>query len=264
MKIFFSENRVDYSTYTFDYAIYCLKESQAELTEVYEKGFLPYTGNWGIDGDIFYLARSLRVDLERFDDTSENRRVNRLVEPLNIRLEVIEKADFDLNSTEFVDFCQEYISQRIGDDNMSTERWQYILTRETGTHIIRFTADGKLLGFVFVALNSEILHYWFAFFDTEYMRTHSLGKWIMWRTIRWAKDNNLKKVYLGTAYKASALYKIRDHKGLSFFDGSGWNKDIEQLKELCKTDLEPKIADQFKTLNNQNEFLKNITNGLTT
>ena len=264
MKIFFSENRVDYSTYTFDYAIYCLKESQAELTEVYEKGFLPYTGNWGIEGDIFYLARSLRVDLERFDDTSENRRVNRLVEPLNIRLEVIEKADFDLNSTEFVDFCQEYISQRIGDDNMSTERWQYILTRETGTHIIRFTADGKLLGFVFVALNSEILHYWFAFFDTEYMRTHSLGKWIMWRTIRWAKDNNLKKVYLGTAYKASALYKIRDHKGLSFFDGSGWNKDIEQLKELCKTDLEPKIADQFKTLNNQNEFLKNITNGLTT
>ena len=260
MKIFFSENRVDYSTYTFDYAIYCLKESQAELTEVYEKGFLPYTGNWGIEGDIFYLARSLRVDLERFDDTSENRRVNRLVEPLNVRLEVIEKADFDLNSTEFVDFCQEYISQRIGDDNMSMERWQYILTRETGTHIIRFTVDGKLLGFVFVALNSEILHYWFAFFDTEYMRTHSLGKWIMWRTIRWAKDNNLKKVYLGTAYKASALYKIRDHKGLAFFDGSGWNKDIEQLKELCKTDIESKIADQFKTLNNQNEFLKNITN----
>ncbi|WP_435357488.1 GNAT family N-acetyltransferase [Emticicia sp. SJ17W-69] len=258
MKIFFSENRVDYSTYTFDYAIYCLKESQAELAEIYEKGFLPYTGNLDIEGDIFYLARSLRVDLERFEDTSENRRVNRLVEPLNIQLEVIKKEDFDLNSPEFVNFCQEYISQRIGDDNMSMERWQYILSRTTGTHIFRFTSGEKFLGFVFVALNDEILHYWFAFFDTEYMRTHSLGKWMMWRLIRWAKDNHLKNVYLGTAYKSSALYKIRDHKGLSFFDGSGWNKDIERLKELCKTDLEPKIADEFKTLTDQNSFLKGL------
>lgn len=258
MKIFFSENKVDYSTYTFDYTIYCLKESQAELTEIYEKGFLPYTGNLDIEGDIFYLARSLRVDLERFDDTSENRRVNRLVEPLNVQLEVIKKEDFDLNAPEFLSFCQEYISQRIGDDNMSMERWQYIISRETGTHIFRFTSEGKLLGFVFAALNNEMLHYWFAFFDTEYMRTHSLGKWIMWRVIRWAKDNNLKNVYLGTAYKASALYKIRDHKGLSFFDGSGWNKDVDRLKELCKTDLEPKVADEFKVLSDQNGFLKSL------
>ena len=258
MKIFFSENKVDYSTYTFDYTIYCLKESQAELTEIYEKGFLPYTGNLDIEGDIFYLARSLRVDLERFDDTSENRRVNRLVEPLNVQLEVIKKEDFDLNAPEFLSFCQEYISQRIGDDNMSMERWQYIISRETGTHIFRFTSEGKLLGFVFAALNNEMLHYWFAFFDTEYMRTHSLGKWLMWRVIRWAKDNNLKNVYLGTAYKASALYKIRDHKGLSFFDGSGWNKDVDRLKELCKTDLEPKVADEFKVLSDQNGFLKSL------
>jgi hypothetical protein len=258
MKIFFSENRVDYSTYTFDYAIYCLKQSQAELTDIYEQGFLPYTGNLGIEGDIFYLARSLRVDLDRFDDTSENRRVNRLLEPLNVQLKIIKKEDFDLNSTEFVSFCQDYISQRIGDDNMSMERWQYITSRETGTHIFQFTTEGKLLGFVFAALNNDILHYWFAFFDTEYMRTHSLGKWIMWRTIRWAKDNGLKSVYLGTAYKSSALYKIRDHKGLSYFDGSGWNKDVERLKELCKNDLEPKTADEFKTLSNQNEFLKKL------
>jgi leucyl-tRNA---protein transferase len=258
MKIFFSENRVDYSTYTFDYAIYCLKQSQAELPEIYEKGFLPYTANLTIEGFIFYLARSLRVELERFDDTSENRRVNRLVEPLGIALEVIRKENFDLNSTEFQSLCQEYITQRIGDDNMSLERWQYILSRETGTHIFRFSIENKLIGFVFVVMEADMLHYWFAFFDTEYMRTHSLGKWIMWRVIKWAKENDLKYVYLGTAYKSSALYKIRDHKGLAFFDGSGWNNDIERLKTLCKNDLEPKIADEFKTLDNQNDFLKKL------
>lgn len=258
MKIFFSENRVDYSTYTFDYAIYCLKESQSELPEIYEKGFLPYTGNLSIERDTFYLARSLRVELDRFEDTSENRRVNRLVEPLNIQLEVIKKEDFDLNSADFVNLCQEYISQRIGDDNMSMERWQYILSRKIGTHIFKFSIEGKIIGFVFAVLEGDMLHYWFAFFDTEYMRTHSLGKWLMWRVTRWAKDNNLKHVYLGTAYKSSALYKIRDHKGLAFFDGSKWNQDIERLKNFCKNDLEPKIADEFKTLDNQNEFLNQL------
>ncbi|WP_337041618.1 GNAT family N-acetyltransferase [Emticicia sp. 17c] len=258
MKIFFSENRVNYSNYTFDYAIYCLKESQSELAEIYEKGFLPYTGDLTIEGDIFYLARSLRVELDSFDDTSENRRVNRLVEPLQITLEVIRKEDFDLNDPAFVNFCQEYISQRIGDDNMSLERWQYILSRETGTHILRFTSEGKFLGFILAALDNTVLHYWFAFFDTEYMRTHSLGKWMMWRAIRWAKDNGLQYVYLGTAYKPGALYKIRDHKGLSYFDGYKWSKDIEKLKELCKNDLELKEADHFKLLDDKNTFLKKL------
>lgn len=258
MKIFFSENRVDYSNYTFDYAIYCYRESQEELPEIYAKGFLPYTGDLSIEGDIFYLARSLRVELDSFDDTSENRRVNRLVEPLKVELEVIKKEDFDLNDPSFVEFCQEYISQRIGDDNMSMERWQYILSREIGTHIFRFSSEGKLLGFILTALDKDILHYWFAFFDTEYMRTHSLGKWMMWRAIRWAKDNGLQYVYLGTAYKPGALYKIRDHKGLAYFNGYEWSKDIEKLKELCKTDLETKEADHFKLMGDKNGFLKKL------
>ncbi len=256
MKIFYSANTVDYSTYTFNYAIYCLKENQSEISQIYDKGFLPYTGSIDVNSDIFYLARSLRVELKDFEDTSENRRVNRLVEPLNIQLEVIAKADFDTNDPEFNHLCQSYISQRIGDDNMTKERWEYILSREIGTHIFRFTTEGKLLGFVYAVLENKILHYWFAFFNTDYMKTHSLGKWMMWRTIKWGQENNLDFVYLGTAYKAGALYKIRDHKGLSFFDGSGWSKDIEKLKILCKQDLEPRESDEFKALENKNAFLK--------
>jgi len=83
MNIFFSENHPDYSTYTFNYAIYCIKEAQNELPKIYEKGFLPYTGNLKIAADIFYLARSLRVNLERFTDTSENRRINRKITDLD-------------------------------------------------------------------------------------------------------------------------------------------------------------------------------------
>ena len=54
--------------------------------------------------------------------------------------------------------------------------------------------------------------------------------------IHWAQEKGLDFVYLGTCYKAKALYKIRDHKGVEFFDGVGWNENMNILKFLCQTD----------------------------
>jgi arginine-tRNA-protein transferase len=258
VKIFFSENNVDYTSYTFNYAIYAVKESQQEIDEIYSKGFLPYTGNVNINEELFYLARSLRVNLNDFEDTSENRRVNRLVEPLNIKLDVIAKNDFDLEDPVFKNLCSEYIRERIGDDNMSLERWDYILKQTTGTHFFRFSNEEKILGYVLACISDNLVHYWFAYFDTEYMRTHSLGKWMMWRVIKWAQENKKKYAYLGTAYKPAALYKIRDHKGLEFWDGKNWSNDIKKLKEWCQTDLEIKNTDRFKSLEDPNQFLKDL------
>jgi hypothetical protein len=258
MKIFLSENNVDYTTYTFSYALYALKEDQEDMTEMYEKGFLPYTGNPDMEKEVYYFARSLRVNLDKFDDTSENRRVNRMVEPLDISMTLHSKADFDTDGPEFLGFCENYINERIGEDHMNMERWKYILSRETGTHLFEFRTADKAVGYVLAALNGEMVHYWFAFFDTEYMRTHSLGKWMMWKVIRWAKDKGRKYAYLGTAYKPAALYKLRDHKGLEFWDGTAWNADVKTLKEWCQTDLEPKNADRFKNIENPDDYLSTL------
>lgn len=258
MKLFLSENTVDYTTYTFNYALYAVKESQEELSELYNRGFLPYTGNSALSHEVYYFARSLRVNLEKFDDTSENRRVNRLVEPLEITMNLIPKQEFDTANPGFMAFCEGYINERIGEDNMSIERWNYILSRETGTHLFEFRRADKIMGYVLGAVNDDMVHYWFAFFDTEYMRTHSLGKWMMWKVIRWAKENGRRHAYLGTAYKPAALYKIRDHKGLEFWDGTRWNEDVKTLKEWCQTDLEPKTADRFKSMENPDEYLDTL------
>ena len=47
----------------------------------------------------------------------------------------------------------------------------------------------------------------------------------------------MKYVYLGTCYGEKALYKVRDFKGIEFFDGSKWNNQINILKEMCKKDI---------------------------
>ncbi|MCX6379550.1 MAG: hypothetical protein NT023_08750 [Armatimonadetes bacterium] len=59
----------------------------------------------------------------------------------------------------------------------------------------------------------------------------------------------MQYAYLGTCYQPKALYKVRDHKGCEFFDGTGWNDDKTLLKTLCNADSEPPAsADLFKQL----------------
>lgn len=258
MKIFYSESGVDYSSYTFNYAIYCLKEHQQELPQIYDRGFLPYTGNLQIQENIFYLARSLRVDLEEFRDTSENRRVDRKVEELNIRLEVFKKSEFDITDPVFIDFCSAYAADRFSGGAMSKERFLYVLHSAITTHIFYFYNEYRNLGYVLACQEGNMLHYWFAFFDTEYMKSHSLGKWMMWRSITWAKENGLAHVYLGTCYGSHSLYKVRDHKGLEYFNGAGWSSDMKLLKMRCKTDQLERTADDFKNLDDPGRYLRQL------
>ena len=246
MKIFFSEYQTDYSSYTFSYAIYCIKEKQEELAEIYQRGFLPYTGDTRLEQDTFYLARSLRIDLEDFSSSSENRRVNRKAEPLEISMEVHAKENFELDDPGFREFCSAYAEERFAGGSMESDRLEYVLSRQMLTHIISFRSRDKIYGYVFAVMKDNMLHYWFSFYDTDYMRSHSLGKWMMWKVIDWGKEQGLSHVYIGTCYREKSLYKVRDHKGAAFFDGQKWNTDINLLKSLCKTDDNPRSKDLYK------------------
>ncbi len=246
MRIFFSEYNTDYTSYTFSYAVYCVKEQQEELPAIYDKGFLPYTGDLSLPEDIFYMARSLRVNLAAFSSTSENRRVDRKIQPLQIQMYLQPKKDFHWQDEVFQQFCAAYAEERFSGGSMDHDRLQYVLSRETLTHIFTFQSEAKTYGYVFAVVQGNMLHYWFSFYDTAFMRSHSLGKWMMWKVIDWAKQQNLSFVYIGTCYKEKSLYKVRDHKGAEFYDGSQWNNDINRLKKLCSMDEVKKEKDLFK------------------
>ncbi len=234
MRIFRSESLVDYSTYTFNYAIYCLKESRAELPEIYDRGFLPYSNNPDLKEEIYYLARSLRVNLDAFKESSENRRVEKKIVELNPDFEVVPIADFDVNDPDFVRFCARFAEERFS-DSISDLRLAYILNNPSISHVFKFTLNDSEVGYVISIIENGTLHYWFAFFSLEF-QVYSLGKWMMFSVIRWAAENELKHVYLGTCYGEKSLYKVRDFKGLAFFDGNDWNTDMKLLKLKCKSD----------------------------
>lgn len=217
------------------------------MPDIYARGFLPYTGDVTLTEDHFYLARSLRIDLSRFATRSENRRVDRKVEPLNIAMQAVARKDFDTSDPAFVRFCQSYAEERFAGGSMSAERLAYVLDRALVSHIFRFTSSAQTYGYVLAVVADGMLHYWFSFYDTEFMQSHSLGKWMMWRVINWAQQQGLDYVYIGTCYREKSLYKVRDHKGAEFFDGRRWNADTDFLKELCRSDDAAPSADMLKT-----------------
>ena len=243
MKIFRSESFVDYTTYTFNYATYCIKGAQSEIPEIYNLGFLPYSNDTELKHETYYLARSLRVNLKHFKESSENRRVEKKIIELNPVFKVIPKEEFDLNNDSFFQFCLNYGKNRFS-EGLDKNRLHYILNTDSITHIFQFEMNGKEAGYVITIIESGTLHYWFSFFDLNY-QNYSIGKYMMFHTINWAHINKLAYVYLGTCYGEKSLYKVRDFKGLEFYDGNHWNSDMKLLKQKCKSDKDFK-QDYFK------------------
>lgn len=243
MKIFRSESFVDYKTYTFNYAIYCIKENQSEIPQIYAKGFLPYSNDVHLHQETYYLARSLRVELSQFKESSENRRVSRKIESLSPSFKVIPIDEFSIDEPAFKDYCLNFASARFS-DKISMERLNYILHTKSISHVFEFCIADKKVGYVISIIKNGTLHYWFAFFDLN-LQEYSLGKWMMFSVIKWAHEQNFSFVYLGTCYGEKSLYKVRDFKGLSYFDGNQWESNMKSLKTKCKQDHEF-LHDEFK------------------
>ncbi len=246
MKIIYSELNPIYSSYTFPYAVYAIPDSLEEIPTIYQKGFLPYSADPSSDKIVFYLARSVRVQLTDFADSSENRRVDRKID-LEIEHRMLPAADFDIQNTDFRTLCLEYIAERFPTGAMPVERFDYLLRHPLCTHFLDFRSkNGKRIGTVLCSVHDAMMHYWFAFFDPHLLREIPLGKWLMWRTIHIAGSLQLKYIYLGTCYGTKSLYKARDFKGIRFFEGSTWSPDLKELKKRCKEDENTSYIDRYK------------------
>ncbi len=234
MKIFYSEiPAADYDTYTFPYAVYAMAETPDDIPSIYRKGFLPYTDiRFRLPAEpLFYLARSLRVRLDAFVPTSENRRIARKMADLNPRMEAVDKEKLR-DDKAFMDFCRAYAAERIG-EAMNEERLQYIFEHPLLNKIFVFRGDDGVLGYVWAVDYPPVLHYWFAFFDTRYF-DRGIGKWMMERVISYARGKGYEHAYLGTCYGPKALYKVRDFRAVEFFDGEKWSADVKRLKAKCR------------------------------
>ncbi len=245
MKEFKSEFVHSYKTYSFGYCNYAVKEKKDLLSDIYQMGYLPYTGKERIQ-DVLYMARSSRINLKDFILNSENRRITKKFD-VKFKSVEIPLKEFDFKDKKFIDFCLNYFKQRHGKDVMSEDRLRTVLNANFITEIIVYKDENEnIVAYVFEVGDERMSHFWFSFFDLDYAY-QSLGMWLMIDRARQSKKDNKKYFYIGTVYGEKALYKT-NFSFLEYWNGNEWVNDKKGLKKRSREDLnrECKGIDEWK------------------
>jgi len=230
MKLIFSEQTVDYAHYQFGYAIWAAPEPGETPAEIFAAGFLPSSRQL----DRFYLCRQIRVNLEQFELSSENRRILRKGEGIEVALVPRTKFDYTPARREFF---KTYSDAKFGRDVMTYERLDSLFSAPIISHLLVFTDSqtGAEVGVATLYMEGDQLaYYYYAFYDLKYA-ARSLGMFMMTSAAELFASHSVSRLYLGTCYSGPALYKTQ-FAGVEFFNGFRWSPNLEELKYLLQRD----------------------------
>jgi arginyl-tRNA--protein-N-Asp/Glu arginylyltransferase len=228
MKLLFSEAKADYAHYIFPYAVWAFPDRGESPGDLFNLGFLPSSRNL----DRFYLCRQVRIDLKKFTQSSENRRILR--KGAGIQSTLVSKAKFSY-TPERRAFFKTYADIRFGNDVMSYERLDLLFEGAITSHVLLFTdtASGQEVGTVILYLQAQDLaYYYYAFYDLKYYR-RNLGMFMMTSAVAQFAERGFRYLYLGSCYVENALYKTQ-FAGAEFFNGVRWSEDLKELKYLIR------------------------------
>lgn len=235
MKYWRSEFVQNYKdAYSFGYCLYAQPEKPADLAEAYQNGYLPYS-NAPDAQDVFYLCRSIRLDLKAFKPNSENRRVHaKFAGQLTATTITTKQLLADKDAMTLLQTYFDTVHPGVMPSSRLTHLLGHIVMRDATLY--RDATTGDLLAVILNAGNKEFEHYWFAAYDTA-KHKQSLGAWLMLDSILRAQDSGKTHMYLGTAYGEKALYKT-NFDNVEWWAGNSWRaeKNNATLKTLMKRD----------------------------
>lgn len=248
MKLLFSEAHPDYTHYVFPYVVWAVPEPGEKPSAIFNAGFLP--GSHTLDR--FYLCRQIRVNLSRFEPSSENRRILRKGE--DIRVELVPREKFDYTPARR-EFFKRYADAKFGNDTMTYERLDSLFSNPIISHLLVFT-DGKIGAEIGVATlyleDPQLAFYYYAFYDLDHSN-HSLGMFMMTTAAVEFAARGTRHLYLGTCYSESALYKTQ-FTGVEYFNGFRWSENLEELKFQLRHGMETSPHHLLETEKFRDEF----------
>jgi arginyl-tRNA--protein-N-Asp/Glu arginylyltransferase len=225
MKLFFSEFKPNYDKYSFPYQVWLLKEEGDLVESIYQVGFLPTRHL----KNIYYLSRSLRVDLDLFETSSENKRI--LNKTSDFEADLIPLSDFDYTPA-VQKMCKDYAEAKMGKGVFSSQTIKNIFNNGIYNYVFIFKkiSDQSVVGYAVCFISGNLIQYAHSFYNSNYIG-QNLGARMILQSVVWGKQNNKRYAYLGTCYQRESLYKT-EFKGVNFFNGFRWSENIQELKKL--------------------------------
>ncbi|MFB6226449.1 MAG: hypothetical protein ABEJ02_03795 [Candidatus Paceibacteria bacterium] len=202
-------------------------KSDSNIEQMYDQGYVfTRLGNGTMD-----QTRSLRVDIDKFTLSSENKRVLRKTENISFRKEILPYSDYHWSihkmGKEFYDQFEEGL--------FSANKIKELMTKPDKSDfniVFIYSDDGQDLGYCISLETGNIIHYSYPFYNRE-QSPNNMGMGMMVRAIIYSKESNKNYLYLGAAQRPGDTYKLQ-FEGLEWFTGDRWSSDLEQLKVKLK------------------------------
>jgi arginyl-tRNA--protein-N-Asp/Glu arginylyltransferase len=201
--------------------------SEKNIAEMYDHGYV-FTR---IGKGVMHQTRSVRIDLAKFELTSENRRILKKANigliPINLPLD---DYDYIIGKS-----GKDFYEKKFGAGIMSAQKIKEMLTDTAKSNfntVLRYSelVAGEIIGHAICYMDKSIMHYSYPFYDLD-TASKDMGLGMMTTAITFAKEEGLKYVYLGSLQRPGDTYKLQ-FEGLEWFDGKAWQTDIEVVKKV--------------------------------
>lgn len=196
--------------------------SASNINMMYDKGFV-FTR---IEKGVMQQTRSIRINLNKFEITSENRRILKKGNDISMNIFTIPYKDY---SWKIGKIAKDFYDKKAG-GAFSANKIKELITTEDNFNILFSYSE---IGYTIAYMNENILHYCYPFYDLE-KASKDMGMIMMIKAIEYAKSKNLKYVYLGSLQRPSDIYKLQ-FTGIEWFDGKEWKEDKEEVKMILNT-----------------------------
>jgi arginyl-tRNA--protein-N-Asp/Glu arginylyltransferase len=205
--------------------------SDAHITKMYEMGFV-FTR---IDRGVMHQTRSVRIDLKKFELSSENRRVLKKISPEIMAVETLSLplVNYDWKIGKL---AKDFYDVKFGSGIMSAQKVKEMLThgeKSNFNSLKLYSAKEGVVGYVICYENSSLVHYSYPFYLLNKV-PKDMGLGMMTIAIEQAKKESKKYIYLGSLQRPTDTYKLQ-FEGLEWFDGKEWQTDIEAVKRILKS-----------------------------
>lgn len=219
--------------------------SEQNIESLYNQGYV-FTR---IDRGVMNQTRSLRVDLVKFELSSENKRILKKTEDIQFTVSPTPYAEY---TWEIHKMGKDFYEQKFGPKIVSAQKIKELMTDAKKSNFNRvfiyrlpltilnsaknFSSlslpqeDG--VGYCIALETKNISHYCYPFYTLE-INYPNLGMGMMLRAIMWAKNQNKQYIYLGSAQRRADTYKLQ-FTGLEWFDGSTWQTNTHELKTFLQ------------------------------
>jgi arginyl-tRNA--protein-N-Asp/Glu arginylyltransferase len=206
------------------------------VNKLYNEGYL-----FGrVDKGVMDQTRSIRINLLKFDLSSENRRIMKKTEGLEVTNKGLPYFSYDWSIGKL---GKDFYDIKFGEKTFSANKIKELLTDQKKSNfnkVLLYKPNRKItslavspeeiIGYAICRETNEILHYCYPFYKLN-AEIPNLGLGMMLRAILWAQEVNKDYIYLGSAQRPSDTYKLQ-FAGIEWFDGKEWKTDLDELKKI--------------------------------